>query len=129
MNTKHLRNFSLYLFLLTVFITTGGWMLFKTWLPDRYFTGFLFIPFLFFIINVALHYYLIRSSEKVMIKFTPRFIGATGVKMLIYVILIVIYLLIDRQHAVSFLICFLICYFLYTAIEIISVLGYLKRDK
>lgn len=129
MNIKHLRNFSLYLFLLTVFITAGGWILFKTWLPDRYFTGFLFIPLLFFIVTVALHYYLIRSSGKELIKFTPRFIGATGVKMLIYVILIVIYLLIDRQHAVSFLICFLICYFLYTAIEIISVLGYLKRNK
>ncbi len=129
MNEKHLRNFSLYLFLTTVIITAAGWILFKTYLPDRYFKGFLLFPFIFFSITIALHYYLIRSSHKEIIKFTPRFIGATGIKMLIYVILIVIYLLFNRNQAVSFLICFLICYFIYTAIEIISVLKYLKSNK
>jgi hypothetical protein len=124
-----LRKFSLYLFLLTVIITITGWVLFQTYLPEKYFTGFLLIPFLFFSITLAFHYYLIKSSHKEIIKFTPRFIGATGIKMMIYFILIVVYLLIDRHQAVSFLVCFLICYFFYTAFEIISVLKYLKRKE
>jgi hypothetical protein len=98
-------------------------------MPDKYFTGFLFLPFLFFIITLALHYYLIKSSHKEIIKFTPRFIGATGIKMMIYFILIAVYLLIDRHQAASFLICFLICYFLYTAFELIAVLKNLKSNK
>jgi hypothetical protein len=64
-----------------------------------------------------------------MIKFTPRFIGATGIKMLIYFILIFIFLLIDRVHAVSFLISFLVCYLVYTTFEIISILKYLKTSR
>jgi len=129
MNTNHLRKFSLYLLLLTVLITIAGWILFRIYLPDKYFTGFLFVPLLFFITTLALHYYLIKSSQKEIIKFTPRFIGATGIKMMIYFILIIVYLLINRSQAVSFLICFLICYFLYTAFELISVLKYLKRKE
>jgi hypothetical protein len=127
MNTEQFRKFTLYLFLLTVLVTITGWILFHNVLPDQYFRGFLFLPLLFFGINIALHFYLIKSSQKQVIKFTPRFIGATGIKMLIYFILIAIYLLIDRDHAVSFLICFLICYLIYTAFEIVSILKYLKN--
>lgn len=127
MNTEQFRKFAIYLFFLTVLITFTGWILFQTVLKDQYFSGFLFLPFLFFGITIALHIYLIKSSQKEIIKFTPRFIGATGIKMLIYFILILIYLLIYREHAVSFLICFLICYFTYTAFEIISILKYLRK--
>ena len=129
MNSVQFRKFTLYLFFLTVLITIAGWMLFQTVLKDQYFLGFLFLPLLFFGITIALHFYLIKSSQKEIIKFTPRFIGATGIKMLIYFILILIYLLIDREHAAPFLICFLICYFIYTAFEIISILKYLKSNK
>jgi hypothetical protein len=129
MNTEQFRRFTLYLFLLTVLITIIGWILFQKVLPDQYFRGFLFLPLLFFGITIALHIYLIKSSQKEMIKFTPRFMGATGIKMLIYFILIFIYLLIDRAHAVPFLICFLICYLIYTAFEIFSILKYLRSNK
>lgn len=129
MNPKHFKNFSLYLSLITILITAAGWIIIKTWMPDKYFKGFLLLPLLFFCITLALHWYLVRSSRKEIIKFTPRFIGATGIKMLLYIILIVVYLLIDRAHAVSFLIWFLICYFLYTAVEILSMLRYFKNNK
>jgi hypothetical protein len=129
MNTEQFRKFTLYLFFLTVIITVTGWILFRTVLTDQYFKGFLFLPFLFFGITIALHIYLIKSSQKEIIKFTPRFMGATGIKMLIYFILILIFLLIDREHAVSFLICFLICYLIYTAFEVISILKYLKLNR
>jgi hypothetical protein len=49
--------------------------------------------------------------------------------MLLYLILIVVYLLIDRRHAVSFLVWFLFCYFLYTIVEILSLLRYFKNNK
>jgi hypothetical protein len=129
MNPKHFKNFSLYLSLITIFLTATGWIIIRTWMPEKYFKGFLLLPLLFFCITLALHWYLVRSSRKEIIKFTPRFIGATGIKMLLYIILIVVYLLIDRAHAVAFLLWFLICYFLYTVVEIISILRYLKNNK
>jgi hypothetical protein len=128
MNSKYFKNFSLYLFLITILIMAAGWIIIKTWMPDKYFKGFLIIPLLFFCITLALQWYLLRSGRKEIIKFTPRFIGATGIKMLLYIILIVVFLLIDRAHAVSFLIWFLFCYFLYTVVEIISLLRYFKSN-
>lgn len=129
MNSKYFKNFSLYLFLVTILITAAGWIIIKTWIPDKYFKGFLIIPILFFCITLALQWYLLRSSRKEIIKFTPRFIGSTGIKMLLYIIVIVVYLLIDRAHAVSFLVWFLFCYVLYTVIEIISLLRYFRNNK
>lgn len=129
MNTEPFRKFTLYLFLLTVLITITGWIIFIKIFPEQYFNGLMLLPLLFFGITIILHFYLIKSSQKEMIKFTPRFIGATGIKMLIYFILILIYLLVDRTHAVSFLISFLVCYMIYTVFEIISVLKYLKKSK
>jgi len=128
MNQKHLKNFSLYLSIITVLVTIAGWIVVKTWIPGKYFKGFLIIPLLFFCITLALHWYLLRSSRKEIIKFTPRFIGATGIKMLLYIIIIVIFLLIDRAHAVSFLVWFLFCYFLYTLLEIISLLRFFRSN-
>jgi len=129
MNEKHLRNFSIYLSLLTIVFTAAGWFIFKTWFPEKYFKGILLIPLLFFCITLALHWYLLKSSRKEIIKFTPRYIGATGIKMMLYVIIIIIYLLIDREYAVSFLVFFLFCYLLYSTIEIISILKYLRNNK
>lgn len=129
MDTRQFRKFVLYLFLLTVIITFSGRILFQKIFPGQYFNGFFFLPLLFFIVTIALHFYLVKSSRKEMIKFTPRFIGATGIKMLIYFILIFIFLLIDRVHAVSFLISFLVCYLVYTTFEIISILKYLKTSR
>ncbi len=123
------KNFSILLFLLTVVLTLIGFLVMKYFAADYYYSGFLFLPFLLFVITLGVHRYLIIASQGDNKKFTYKFLGATGIKMLAYLILIVIYLLLDREHAVPFLICFLILYVLYSFFEVLSVLKYLKNKK
>ncbi len=87
------------------------------------------MPLLLFVITLVVHRYLIIASKADNKKFTYKFIGATGLKMFIYLVLIVIYLLLDRENAVPFLIYFLILYVLYSFFEVFAVLKYLKNNK
>ncbi len=127
--STHLKKFFTLLFVLTIVIFACGIILFRTVLKDFYFIGFPFLPLLFFGITLAVHIYLLKISRENIRKFIPGFIGTTGLKMIIYFALIALYLLIDRSNPVSFLICFLIMYLLYTIFEIVSVLQYLKTNK
>jgi hypothetical protein len=127
MIASHLKKFIILFIILTIVIYTCGFALFNTILKDYYFGGFLFMPILFFGITLGVHIHLVRISQEDIKKFTPRFIGTTGIKMGLYFALIIVYLLIDRNHAVPFLISFLIMYLIYTIFEIVFVLSYLKR--
>lgn len=127
--SSHLKKFITLLVVLTILIIACGMIIFNTFLQDYYFVGFPFLPILFFSITLVVHTRLLKISRGDNKKFTPGFISTTGFKMIIYFALIALYLLIDRSNPVSFLICFLIMYFLYTIIEIISVLRHLKTNK
>ncbi len=124
-----LKKFTLLLFSLTVVLTLIGFLVMKYFVPDYYYMGFLFLPLLLFVITIGVHQYLIIASQGDNKKFTYKYLGATGLKMFVYLILIVIYLLLDREHAVPFLICFLILYVFYSLFEVLSVLKYLKNNK
>lgn len=127
--SPHLKKFIILLGILTIIIFASGMVIFNIFLTDYYFTGFPFLPVFFFGITLTVHIHLLKISREDIKKFTPRFISTTGIKMIIYFALITVYLLIDKHNPVSFLICFLIMYFLYTIFEIASVLNYLKTNK
>lgn len=75
------------------------------------------------------HVYLIRSSENNPRKFTAKYLGAMGLKMFIYLVFLVVFLFIDRVHAIPFLVSFLVAYAAFTMYEVISILNFLKKDK
>ena len=108
--STHLKKFITLLIILTVLIIACGMIIFNTVLRDYYFIGFPFLPFLFFGITLAVHTHLLKISREYIKKFTPGFIGTTGLKMIIYFAVIAVYLMIDRSNPGSFLICFLIMF-------------------
>ena len=124
-----LKRFTLLLFAFTAIITLIGFLVMKYFFSEYFFNGLLFMPLLLFVITLGVHRYIIIASQADNKKFTYKFMGATGLKMFVYLILIVIYLLLDREHAVPFLISFLILYVLYSFFEVLAVLKYLKNNK
>jgi len=124
-----LKRFTLLLFSFSVVITLIGFLVMKYFVPVHYYTGFLFIPLFFFVITVGVHRYLVVATRGDNKKFSYKFMGATGLKLFVYLILIVAYSLLDREHAVPFLITFLILYVLYSLFEVLAILKYLKNNK
>jgi len=126
---KDLKKIAIQLFILTILLTIAGFLVMKYILPEHYFTGYLFMPLLLFVITFSVHRYLIIASREDSKKFTYKFMGATGLKMFIYLVMMVIYLLLDKNHAVPFLVSFLILYVLYSLFEVLAVLKYLKNNR
>ena len=96
-------------------------------LPVSYFS--MALPFLFpFYIGTSLisYHYLLKLLHKRFSKFVSLFMAATAVKLLWYMIIMVAYILVFRQDAVSFSLNFFILYICYTSFETISLVNYSK---
>jgi F0F1-type ATP synthase assembly protein I len=74
-----------------------------------------------------MHVYLVRASRNDARKFTSKYLGAMGVKLFIYIVFLAVFLALDTEHAVPFLVSFLVCYAVFTLFEVIAILKHLRR--
>jgi hypothetical protein len=88
-----------------------------------------FVLLFFVIISVAMHKYLVKANKKNTAKFVPVFMLVTFIKIMVCLIFMTIYALIFREHAVQFILTFLILYMIFTAFEVTSILPFVKRAK
>ena len=128
---NHLKKFIIRGIIISLILFITGFFLFITILKEYFSFSFPVLLLVIFFITVLFHRYLIRSVGESNRKFPAKFLGATGIKMGLYMILIIIYVILDRENAVPFLLVFMIVYLIFTIFEVISILDYLKitRDK
>jgi len=115
--------------LLALILTAVGYGLFLFLIPESYFAFFPVVPFFIFAVTATVHFYLVRASNNDARKFTSRYLGAMGVKLFAYIVFLIIFLALVPQHAIPFLISFLVSYAVFTTIEVISILKFLKQPK
>lgn len=77
--------------------------------------------------SVAVHFFIMRSSKKNPKRFPSYFMTITGLKMLLYLAAISIYVLLFREQAVHMLIAFLAFYLIYTFLEVTSIVSDFKK--
>ncbi len=123
------KKFIITLLFIALIITVLGYGLFLFLIPQYYFPHFPVIPAFLMLVTIMVHVYLIKSSENNPRKFTSKYLGAMGLKMFIYLVFLVVFLLLDTANAVPFLVSFLVSYAVFTLFEVISILNFLKKDK
>lgn len=97
-------------------------------LPAKYITPSLpFLFIFFFTITLVVHYVLMKASEKKMSKFVNYFMVSTFLKLMLYIMILVIYVLFNRNDAIPFILTFFILYLFFTVFEIISILSITKK--
>lgn len=72
-------------------------------------------------VNVVLYQLFIRNKNKKVSSFANFFMLATFLKLILYLAVIVVYLLSNKEEAAPFLISFLVYYLVFTALEVASV--------
>lgn len=93
------------------------------YLPKNFTTPALPFLFIFFVIVTSLvHLLLTKASEKNFQSFAKNFMIATLGKLILYVIVIIIYIIINRSDAIAFTINFFVLYLIYSVFEVISIL-------
>jgi hypothetical protein len=82
----------------------------------------------FFSLSALLvHSYLVKSSSGDPKGFVGKFMGVTGLKLLVYLLFLIILLLTDRDHARVIALYFLVMYLLFTVFEVSSLYKQLKK--
>lgn len=95
--------------------------------PDKSFHSIYFIvPFVLMVTN-AFHFSLMKASLTAPRSFVGKFMAFSGVKLLLYMIVLLLYAFFVKQEVVSFLLLFFLTYILYTILEIASILKFLKK--
>jgi len=128
---NHLKKFIIKGIIISLILFIAGFFLFITILKEYFSFSFPVLLLAMLLITVLFHRYLVRSAEGSNRKFPVKFLSATGIKMGLYLILIILFIVFDRENAIPFLLVFLIIYVIFTTFEVVSVLNYFKitRDK
>lgn len=121
-----LKKYFLQLFTLALFIGLAGYAVLQLIFPSVSLPEWPFMISGFVLITLGYHLYLLRAMEVEPKKFSLRFIAATGLKMLLYIMVTAAYLFLRPVRAVPFLIAFLILYLLFTAFEMFNVLKVIR---
>jgi len=122
-----LRKFTYKLFLITAILALLGTVFFY-FFPNY----FLFIiPFLLIfvaLLTFGVFYTIIRGLEKRTVNsFNTYFTGANGVKLLLFIIFLSIYLFLNPNKAIIFSVTFVFLYIVYTSFEVYHLVKLVKK--
>ena len=121
--------FVLSLSLFSLVIILAGLVIFNYLLTENTLTAFSFIfaCLLFHIVILIVHYVLLKSSEQRAQNFVRNFIATTFLKLLTYMLILVIFILLNRENVKAFIITFLILYLSYTVFETMAIIKFFKK--
>jgi uncharacterized membrane protein YozB (DUF420 family) len=106
-----------------------GLILFKTLFPTWYFSFFPLLVLIFLLINSGFYIFFHRALKRSESQFIRSFMLTTGIKLMLYLILVLTYVLTSPQTAISFSVTLSILYIAYTAYDLFFMLTMLKRKK
>lgn len=88
-------------------------------LPERIrFSSFWAIQLIMIAITIVFHLGLMRAGRSGDQAFVRFFMGATGLKMLVFMVLLIGYSMLNKATAVPFIVNFFLFYLLYTVFEV-----------
>jgi hypothetical protein len=77
--------------------------------------------------SVAVHHFTVKASKERPQLFPTYFMAITGLKMMVYIIALGVYVYIFKDSATPVIVTFLTLYVVYTAVEVTSALTFLSK--
>lgn len=99
-----------------------GAVLFLSVFKQYFLFIFPFVLFFYYLSTLVLHRYMLNIAKSDVSKFSFKFMMLSFLKMFIYIIFGVLYIVIDEENAVQFLVVYLILYVAYAIYEVRSVM-------
>jgi len=122
---KFIKGLTLY----TLLIFILGAILFLTVFKNYFLAILPFVLLFYYISTLVLHKFMLQISQKDISRFSFKFMMLSLIKMFIYIIFGVLYIVIDEENAVIFLIVYLILYVAYAIYEVRSVMNLINESK
>ncbi len=106
-----------------------AFVLFQTVLKEYYLPVFWMLFGILTVFTAGFHYSVVQVSDKNTSKFSSKFMMVSGIKMIVYLILIVFYAFSFPEKARIFLISFFILYMLYNVFEVLLIVNHFKKKQ
>ncbi|MGC9470367.1 MAG: hypothetical protein ACP5D1_02365 [Bacteroidales bacterium] len=124
-----LKSYLMYLLGMILFVLAAGLLVTEKIFPAIHLPELIPMVFFFALATLVFHLYLLRVIRQNLEKFTLRFMVATGVKLLFYMITAGLYLLLEPHRAIPFLLAFFLLYLLYTVFEMSILVRIIQHNK
>ena len=120
------KNYLISLFILTALV--GGIIFGWNYTMPAYANAHAyFILGYYFLFTFGIHYWLTRVGDAK--TFIMKFLGATGIKLFLNLIIILVYGLKNKPGAVTFALFFLFIYFIYTFFEVVQLNKQFRKNE
>ena len=113
-----MKSFISKLTILTLAIALIGWLVFSLFLTQYYLPVLPWLLLFFFAFTLIIHTYQVKLSKKDFGKFSRSNMLITFVKLIVYSVLAVLYIALDKENAFPFVICLFLLYLLFTFFEV-----------
>jgi hypothetical protein len=106
-----------------------GWMVFSLFMPQYYLPVLPYTLVFFLLITISVHAYQLKLAKKDLAKFTRSNMLITFFKLIIYSIFAVIYISMDSENALVFVVCLMLVYIAFSYIEVTELTKVSKRKE
>lgn len=122
------RQFIVKIIIFSLVIFAIATALFSTVFKIWYLASYPYLILLVAAVTTLGHLWILRASAQNTMKFNTAFMASVTLKLMVYLLFMLIYLLIDRSQVIPFVLTFITFYLLFTIFEVIQVLNDLKKD-
>lgn len=98
-----------------------GWLIFSLFIPEYYLPVLPFTLLFFLIVTILVHAWQLKMAKKDVAKFTRSNMLLTFFKLVIYSVFAIIFIAVDSENALVFVICIMIIYLVYTILEVLEI--------
>ena len=95
-----------------------AWLVFSMFLPEYYIPTLPFLLLFFYLTTICIHAYQLSLKKKDIGKFARSNMLITFFKLILYSVVTVIYIAIDKENAIPFVVCLMLLYLIFTFIEV-----------
>ena len=115
---KKMKSFLIKLTVITLGLALIGGLVFFLFLPEFYLPILPFVLLFFYVITISIHTYQLSLAKKDIGKFARSNMLITFFKLILYSVVTVVYIAVDKENAIPFVVCLMLFYLIFTFVEV-----------
>lgn len=116
-----MKSFILKSLVLTILIFLIGIALYSTILKQFYFRSLPVFVFVYLLATNLVHAYFLKNADSKGSRFNSQYMAASFLKMFFYLIIAIVFVILNKEIAKPFLINFLVLYVIFTIFEVYEI--------
>jgi hypothetical protein len=126
---RELKKFVIKTLAAALILLVFGWIVFTFFVPDKYIAVLPWMLFIFLIITLVTFTFQLQVAKKDMARFTRISVLVSFLRLVLYSAFAFVYLAKRPENAAVFIVCLVICYLVFTILEVAELTGISKNLK